>query len=98
MGLCWRWSPFFAMVALVGHVTSWFGLASSVPSSAKQALSGVDGLLSGANSLISMVFAWIFVVFALELVCSVFGFVVAEIKLRRLYDRPSTPRRWPRGT
>ena len=27
MGLCWRSSPLVALVLIVGHVTSWFGIA-----------------------------------------------------------------------
>ena len=99
MGLCWRSSPLVALVLLVGHVTSWFGIAPAKAvastSAAVGAVPGVSGLLAGAGSVVGQIFAWLFVLMLLQVLLGVLGFVMAEIRLRRMYDRPGG-RRWAR--
>lgn len=100
MGLCWRSSPLVVLVLIVGHVTSWFGIASakSTPAGTSAAVStipGVSGLLSGAGSVIGQIFIWLFVLVMVQVLVSVLSFVLAEIRLRRMYDRPRGGR-WAR--
>jgi hypothetical protein len=99
MGLCWRSSPLVALVLLVGHVTSWFGIApakaAASTSAAVDAVPGVSGLLAGAGSVVGQIFVWLFVLMLLQVLFGVLGFVMAEIRLRRMYDRPGG-RRWAR--
>jgi hypothetical protein len=100
MGLCWRSSPLVALVLIVGHVTSWFGLASAkstvaTTSAEISAIPGVGGLLSGAGSVVDQIFVWLFALVMLQILFSVLSFIKAEIKLRRMYDRPSGGR-WGR--
>jgi len=99
MGLCWRSSPLVALVLIVGHVTSWFGIAPAKAvagtTSAVGTIPGVSGLLSGAGSVVGQIFVWLFVLVLVQILFSLAGFVMAEIRLRRLYDRPSGGR-WAR--
>lgn len=92
MGLCWRSSPLVALVLIAGHVTSWFGIAPAKAvastSTAVGAIPGVSGVLSGAGSVVGQIFIWLFVLVILQIVFSLLSFVMAEIRLRRLYDRP----------
>jgi hypothetical protein len=97
MDMCWRWPPVIALIALLGHNTSWFGASSGGAASAlSRPAAELGGLLSGADSVVSQIFAWLFVLIAFEVLCCAFGFLVGEIKLRRLYDRPE--RRWGRSS
>lgn len=100
MGLCWRSSPLVALVLIVGHVTSWFGIAPSkaveTTSTAVGSVPGVSGLISGAGSVVGQIFVWMFVLVVIQLLVSLTGFVMAEIRLRRMYDRPSGGR-WGRA-
>ncbi len=99
MGLCWRSSPLVALVLIVGHVTSWFGIAPAKAvastSTAVEGVPGVSGLLSGAGSVVGQIFIWLFVLVLVQILFSVLSFVRAEIRLRRMYDRPSRGR-WGR--
>jgi hypothetical protein len=99
MGLCWRSSPLVALVLIVGHVTSWFGIAPAKAvastSTAVGSVPGVSGLLSGAGSVVGQIFVWLFVLVVLQILFSLLGAVRAEIRLRRMYDRP-TGGRWGR--
>lgn len=92
MDICWRWPLVIGLFAVVGHATSWFGTAT--PGGRAGPAAELGGLLSGAESLIGQIFAWLFVLIAFELLCCAFGYVIGEIKLRRLYDRPAS--RWSR--
>ncbi|HTK63935.1 MAG TPA: hypothetical protein VL595_16225 [Pseudonocardia sp.] len=99
MGLCWRSSPLVALMLIVGHVTSWFGIAPAKAvastSTAVGSVPGVSGLLSGAGSVVGQIFVWLFVLVVLQILFSLLGAVRAEIRLRRMYDRP-TGGRWGR--
>ena len=100
MGLCWRSSPLVVLVLIVGHFTSWFGIASAKSAMAStsasvDSLPVVGGLLSGARSAVGQIFVWLFVLVLLQILFSVLSFVMAEIRLRRMYDRPSGGR-WAR--
>lgn len=100
MGLCWRSSPLVALVLIIGHVTSWFGIASAKAAAATTSASVgslpvVGGLLSGAGSVVGQIFMWLFVLVMLQILFSVLSFVMAEIRLRRMYDRPRGGR-WAR--
>ena len=100
MGLCWRSSPLVALVLIVGHVTSWFGIASAktaaaTTSASVNSLPVAGGLLSGAGSVVGQIFMWLFVLVMLQILFSLLSFVRAEIRLRRMYDRPSGGR-WAR--
>lgn len=99
MGLCWRSSPLVPLVLIVGHLTSWFGIApaKAVPSatSAAATIPGLGGLLSGAGSIVGQIFVWLFVLVLIQILFSLISFVRAEIRLRRLYDRPGGGR-WAR--
>ena len=92
MGLCWRSSPLVALVLIVGHVTSWFGIAPAKAvastTTAVGAIPGVGGLLSGAGSVVGQIFIWLFVLVIVQILFSLMSFVMAEIRLRRMYDRP----------
>jgi hypothetical protein len=99
MGLCWRSSPLVGLVLIVGHLSSWFGIApdkaAATTTSAVGSIPGVGGLLSGAGSVVGQIFIWLFVLVLLQILFSLLSFVMAEIRLRRLYDRPSGGR-WAR--
>ena len=99
MGLCWRSSPLVVLVLIVGHLTSWFGIAparaATSATAAIDSIPGVGGLLSGAGSVVGQGFVWLFVLVLVQMLCSLAGFVLAEIRLRRLYDRRSGGR-WAR--
>lgn len=95
MDICWRWPPMIALIALVGHATSWFGTADSSAAPPSGLAADLGGLLSGADSVINQAFAWLFVLIAFEVFCCAFGYVIGEYKLRRLYDRPSRGRGHP---
>jgi hypothetical protein len=99
MGLCWRSSPLVALVLIVGHVTSWFGIAPAKAvastTTAVGEIPGVGGLLSGAGSVVGQIFIWLFVLVIAQILFSLMGFVMAEIRLRRMYDRPGGGR-WAR--
>lgn len=92
MDLCWRWPPIIALVAVVGHATSWFGAASPGRSASSHPAAELGGLLSGADSLVNQIFAWLFLLIAFEVLCCFVGYLIGEIKLRRLYDRPERRR------
>ncbi|MDQ2706382.1 MAG: hypothetical protein M3Z25_01490 [Actinomycetota bacterium] len=96
MGLCISLSPLIVVVAVLGHATSWFGLGAPTGASTNGVVAGVGDLLSGAGSLVSQLFAWMVVLLGLQLICSIFSFIVGEIKLRRLYDRAGRRNRWAR--
>jgi hypothetical protein len=86
-----------ALVAILGHATSWFG-AASPHRSGLNPVAEVGGLLSGADSVVSLIVAWLVLLLAFELLCCVVTYMIGEFKLRRLYDRPARRRFWVRGT
>ncbi len=78
---CIRWTPLVAAAALVLPVT---GLAGGFSLPEVPVPSGVGSALS---AVVAQFFAWTFLLVALAAVGRLLSILVAEFRLRRLYDR-----------
>jgi hypothetical protein len=88
VGTCWRLSPLVAVVAIVFHLSIW---SHAEPTPGPTLAGGLGGTV---GAIVAQFFAWMFLLLAISLVWSLISAVLAEFRLRRMYDR--VDRKWVR--